>query len=156
MAMLKISALRSGLALAAALLLAGCGAGMVKVQDDSALEKLSVERWNLLINHHAEKAYDFLSPGTRATESREKYAAEMNNRPVHWESVTYIDHKCDDPDACTVKLRAMFSVNMSARLGKAVQSVTLLWERWVRIDGHWYYLPERPTGPGHKGAAPAH
>src|SRR5512141_2345330 len=61
--------------------------------DDSALEKRAVERWNLLIAHKADKAYDFLSPGTRTTESREKYTADMNNRPVHWQSVAYIDRK---------------------------------------------------------------
>ena len=139
------------------LALAACGGGTaVKAPaNDSALEKRSVERWNLLIARKAEKAYDYLTPGTRTTESREKYAADMNNRPVHWESVTYIDRKCDDPDACTLQLQATFSVNMSAKMGHDVQSVTLLWERWVRVNGQWYYLPEHAASPGSK-AAPAH
>jgi len=139
------------------LLLAACGGGAsVKAPaNDSVLEKRSVERWDLLIAHKAEKAYDFLTPGTRTTESREKYAADMNNRPVHWQSVTYIDRKCDDPDACTLQLQAAYSVNMSARMGQDVQSVTLLWERWIRVNGQWYYLPERSAKPGSK-APPTH
>jgi len=139
------------------LLLAACGGGAsVKAPaNDSALEKRSVERWDLLIAHKAEKAYDFLTPGTRTTESREKYAADMNNRPVHWQSVTYIDRKCDDPDACTLQLQAAYSVNMSARMGQDVQSVTLLWERWIRVNGQWYCLPERSAKPGSK-APPTH
>jgi uncharacterized protein YchJ len=139
-------------ALGAALLLSACSTVKPR-QDDAALEKLPIERWNLLIAHQAEKAYDYLSPGTRLTESREKYAQEMNNRPVHWEKVDYIDRKCDDPDACTVQLRAAYSVNMSARLGHDVHSVTLLWERWIRLDGHWYYLENRPTSPVRKAGA---
>jgi len=138
------------------LALAACGGGAsVKAPpaNDSALEKRSVERWNLLIAHKAEKAYDYLSPGTRTTESREKYAADMNNRPVHWQSVSYIDRKCDDPDACTLQMQAAFSVNMSARMGTDVQSVTLLWERWIRVNGQWYYLPERSVNPATKPAA---
>jgi uncharacterized protein YchJ len=144
-------------ALLAPLALAACGGGAaVKEQNDSVLEQRSVERWNLLIQHKAEKAYDYLSPGTRSTETREKYAADMNNRPVHWQSVTYIDRKCDDPEACTVQLQASFSVNMSARMGHEVQSVTLLWERWIRTNGQWYYLPERSGNPTQKASAPAH
>jgi len=138
------------------LTLAACGGGgSVKAPpaNDSVLEKRSVERWNLLIAHKAEKAYDYLSPGTRTTESREKYAADMNNRPVHWQSVSYIDRKCDDPDACTLQMQAAFSVNMSARMGTDVQSVTLLWERWIRVNGQWYYLPERSVNPATKPAA---
>jgi hypothetical protein len=100
------------------LALAACGGGAsVKAPaNDSALEKRSVERWNLLIAHKAEKAYDYLSPGTRSTETREKYAADMNNRPVHWQSVTYVDRKCDDPTPAPDASR--YSVNTSARMGQ--------------------------------------
>lgn len=134
------------------LALAACGGGAaVKAPaNDSALEKRSVERWNLLIAHKADKAYDYLSPGTRSTETREKYAADMNNRPVHWQSVTYVDRKCDDPDACTLQMQATYSVNMSARMGQDVQSATLVWERWIRVNGQWYYLPERSITPSPK------
>ena len=134
------------------LALAACGGGAaVKAPaNDSALEKRSVERWSLLIAHKADKAYDYLSPGTRSTETREKYAADMNNRPVHWQSVTYVDRKCDDPDACTLQMQATYSVNMSARMGQDVQSATLVWERWIRVNGQWYYLPERSITPSPK------
>jgi uncharacterized protein YchJ len=151
-----VYARRAGVGLAL-LALAACGAGGVKppaaAQDDSVLKQLSTERWNLLIAHQAGKAYDYLTPGTRATQTRDKYAAEMSNRPVHWKSVEYVDHKCDDPDACTVQLRAAYSVNMNARMGP-VDSVTLVWERWIRVDGRWYYLPEH-TSMTPKAAAPA-
>jgi len=134
------------------LALAACGGGAsVKAPaNDSVLEKRSLERWNLLIAHKAEKAYDYLSPGTRITETREKYASDMNNRPVHWQSVTYVDRKCDDPDACTLQLQAFYSVNMSARIGQDVQAATVVWERWIRVCGQWYYLPERSINPASK------
>ncbi|HZX91641.1 MAG TPA: hypothetical protein VFE67_13455 [Rudaea sp.] len=134
------------------LALAACGGGAsVKAPaNDSVLEKRSLERWNLLIAHKAEKAYDYLSPGTRSTETREKYASDMNNRPVHWQSVTYVDRKCDDPDACTLQLQAFYSVNMSARIGQDVQAATVVWERWIRVGGQWYYLPERSINPASK------
>ena len=64
------------------LLLGGCNFG----DKDSVaqVDTRAVERWNYLIAHQAEKAYDYLSPGTRETQTRESYAAAMNNRPVKW------------------------------------------------------------------------
>ena len=77
---------RLGLATVGALfvLLGGCNfAG----KDD--VEKRAVERWNYLVARQAEKAYDYLSPGTRETQTRESYAASMNNRPVKWTAAKF-------------------------------------------------------------------
>ena len=67
---------------AVALVLVGC-AGLVKKDEDaSVIKEKAVQRWDYLIAHQAEKAYDFLSPGYRTTITRENYAAGMNNRPA--------------------------------------------------------------------------
>jgi hypothetical protein len=44
---------------------------------------------------------------------------------------------------------------MSARMGQDVLSTTLLWERWIRIEGQWYYLQDRAASPSPK-VAPGH
>src|SRR5262249_22257785 len=129
--------------------LAGCGP--VKPESDAVLEKRSVERWNLLIAHHAEKAYDFLSPGTRSVQTREKYAADKNDTALHWKSVEYVGRTCETNDACTVQLKGSYSANMSARMGHDVNAITMQWERWIRVDGQWFYLADRPTSPVSKG-----
>ena len=82
---------RMRLAALAALLvaLAGCNTNKDPAAD---VEKRATERWNFLIAHQAEKAYDYLSPGTRETQTRERYAKSMNSRPVQWTQAKF-NHK---------------------------------------------------------------
>jgi len=119
-------------------LLVGCSAGVKK--DDTSLDKRAVERWNYLISHKAEKAYDFLTPGYRATKTRESYAAEMNNRPIRWSSVTFNKKECEE-DRCSVYLAVNYSVILNAMMGKPIQALAPLKETWVKTRGKWYYLP---------------
>ncbi len=55
--------------LVAGLLLAGCASqatkteGAISGKENKVVERRALERWDLLIQKKAEKAYDFLSPG---------------------------------------------------------------------------------------------
>jgi hypothetical protein len=142
----KVYLFRSTAILALALL-AGCVAA-VKTEDSSVINTRAVERWNFIVDHHAEKAYDFLSPGVRATVTREAYAAQMNNRPVRWNKVTFGSEECD-ADVCHVHLSVGYDVNLGGLAGKT-KSFGLVTETWVRIKGQWFFLPDqfRPTKLG--------
>jgi hypothetical protein len=126
-----------GLAL---VLLAACSTPAVKSDGNADVESRAVARWDALIAHHAEDAYDFLSPGYRATITREAYAKAMNNRPVQWKKVAYNRKKCD-ADRCKVYLAVTFSANVAAGLGGPIESVNPMSETWIRVKGDWYYLP---------------
>jgi hypothetical protein len=120
------------------LVLGGCN------NDPTAdVDKRSVERWNYLIAHQAEKAYDYLSPGTRQTQTRESYAAAMNNRPVRWTGAKFNRKECD-ADRCKVYIDVSYSVNMPGinGAGRSVDSSSTQSEIWVRVDGKWYFLPK--------------
>jgi hypothetical protein len=126
--------------LLAALALAGCGAGALKKDEDSVVIKdRAVQRWNLLIAHEADKAYELLSPGYRQTKTRDDYAKEMNARPVRWNKVSFASQDCD-ADTCKVHLSVDYSLNMGGPVG-TVKSTAPLEETWIRVAGHWYYLP---------------
>lgn len=128
------------LALCAVLgLLAACTAGGIKTDDTSAVERRAIERWNHLIAHEAEQAYDYLTPGYRKTITREAYAAAMNNRPVRWTEVDYVDRVCEG-DRCTVALNVRYTLAM-AGIGRPVDSASPQKETWLRIRGTWYFLP---------------
>jgi hypothetical protein len=127
----------------AAAVLAGCAAGSgggTKGDDSSVLRTRATERWDLLIGHKAEKAWDYLTPGYRETKTREQYAEEMNNRPVVWTKVTYGSQDCD-ADTCKVHLVVDYKINMGGMAG-TVKSIAPLVETWIRVKGTWYYLPE--------------
>jgi hypothetical protein len=140
----KVYLLQFG-ALLALLSLAGCMTA-VKEQDSSIIRARALERWNLLIDHHAEKAWDYLSPGYRETKPREVYAKEMNARGVNWSKVSFNTQKCD-ADVCKVHLAVDYTVNMGGAVGK-VASMGPIVETWIRVKGQWYFLPEQfgPTG----------
>src|ERR1700759_2439992 len=87
--------------------LAGCATTTSVKQQNVAkggatLQDRAVERWNFLIAHQAEKAYDYLTPGYRGTKSRDDYAKEMNGRGLHWLAVKYNSEECDG-DTCKVR-----------------------------------------------------
>ncbi|HZP65675.1 MAG TPA: hypothetical protein VFB32_05145 [Rudaea sp.] len=121
-------------------LLAGCMAG-VKNEDSSVVRTRAVERWEDLIAHKAEKAYDYLTPGYRATKTREAYAKEMNERGVKWSKVTFGSQDCD-VDTCKVHLEVNYAINMGGPAGN-VKTLGFVTENWVKVNGQWYYLPDQ-------------
>ena len=109
----------------------------------------AVERWDLLIAHKAEKAYDYLSPGYRATKKREDYAREMNDRPVKWTKVLPYREVCDKPDVCVIDLQVDIGVKMPG-VSQMVSSVGFVTETWIRSRGKWYLLPHANDLTGRK------
>ncbi len=124
------------LALAAVLLtLAGCAN---KANPDN-VDRRSVERWNYLIAHEAEKAYDYLTPGYRTTKTRDAYAIAMNGRPVQWKAAKFMGKKCD-ADRCKVAVDVTYSMNMPA-LHKTTEATSTQSETWILVNGEWYFFP---------------
>lgn len=118
------------------LLMAGC----VDKSNPDTIDKRSVERWNYLIAHQAEKAYDYLTPGYRATKTREDYASAMNNRPVQWKKAVFEDKQCDG-DRCDVSVTIDYSMPIPGVNGRRSEAQSTQHETWIRLDGQWYYLP---------------
>jgi hypothetical protein len=123
-----------------AMLLAGCS--FADKDSVDSVDKRAVERWNYLIAHQAEKAYDYLSPGTRETHTRESYAAAMNNRPVKWLAAKFNRKECD-ADRCKVYIDVSYSVAMPgpAAVGKPIEQSSTQSEIWVHVQDGWYFLP---------------
>jgi uncharacterized protein YchJ len=127
-----------GCLLLAVLALAACGA--VRKDDATVVEARALERWNFLIAHQAEKAYDYLTPGFRQTITRQKYADDKNDVALRWKSARVIGHKCD-ADACTVTVMIDAQVKMPG-VGRPQAASLPTDERWVKLNGTWYYLPD--------------
>jgi hypothetical protein len=103
------------------------------------VDQRAVERWKFLSAHQAEKAYDYLSPGFRSTQTREAYAGSMNNRPVQWKGAKFKSKECD-ADRCKVQVDVTYSVTMPS-VGKAIDSTSTQSETWLLVEGDWYFLP---------------
>lgn len=127
---------RFGIACGLLLALAGC---VDKANPDN-VDTRSVERWNYLIAHQAEKAYDYLSPGFRTTQTREAYANSMNSRPVQWTEAKFKSKECD-AERCKVQVDVTYSLTMPGLGGQAVGGTRTQTEVWLLVDGAWYFLP---------------
>jgi len=114
--------------------------GCVDKSNPDMVDTRSVERWNFLVAHEAEKAYDYLTPGYRATQTRENYAASMNTRPVQWTGVTFKDKTCDG-DRCKVNVNVRYSVAMPGMAGRKMDGERVQSETWIRVNGEWFFLP---------------
>jgi hypothetical protein len=132
--------LRTGIVAAAAALAACSSTGGSRGDEGAVVEARALERWNLLIAHQAEKAYDYLSPGFRQTVTREKYAEQKNDVAIRWKAAHVNGHHCDG-DSCTVTVMIDTRVQMPG-LGKAAPATLPSEERWVKVDRSWYYLPD--------------
>jgi hypothetical protein len=134
---------------ALALVLAACTAtGGRKSADEAVesttarLEKRALERWKLLVAKQPDKAWEYLSPGVRATWPKEKYASEMSQRPVKWEKAElYKEAACEAEDACTIALLVTYSMDVPLPNVGRVTSPSVLEEKWIALDGVWYHVP---------------
>lgn len=125
-------------ALLAPLALAACTP--VKKDDGATVEARAAARWDLLIKHQAEKAYDYLTPGFRQTITREKYAAQKNDVATRWKGAHVSGRACEG-DSCTVTVMVDADVKIPG-IGKLQSTTMPTEERWVRVGRDWFYLPD--------------
>lgn len=128
---------------AAAVLAASCA--QVKKDEGAAVEARATARWDLLIKHQADKAYDYLSPGFRQTITREKYAQQKNDVAMRWQAVRVSGHECE-ADTCTVHVIVDAEVKLPG-IGKPQKASTPLEEHWIRVGREWYVLPDTRLKP---------
>lgn len=127
---------RFGIACGLLLALAGC----VDKGNPDTIDTRSVERWNHLIAHQAEKAYDYLTPGFRSTQSRETYASAMNSRPVQWKEAKFKSKECD-AERCKVQVDVTYSLLMPGAGNQPGGGTRTQTETWLLVDGEWFFLP---------------
>ena len=130
----------AAVALAAAFLSACAAGGATSRQAQTASERAN-ERWQAVIAGDHARAYDYLTPGMRSTKSREDYVAEAVIKPVRYLAAKPFDESCET-DACTVNLELLYEVTIPMAGAGTQRLPAYLDERWIRLDGRWYFLPD--------------
>lgn len=119
--------------------LAGCATS--QAARDRAIPERAQDRWNALLVGDFERAYSFLSPGYRSSRSVTDYEIDIRTRRVQYTSAEYRGHSCEAA-VCIVQMMVGY------RIAKPVQGVpewssnSIVTERWIELDGAWWFLPE--------------
>jgi hypothetical protein len=126
-----------GVAVSVGVMLAGCATvGGVTVESPLQVKQAAVTerakaRWQAVIDGDVEKAYGFLSPGSKTVTSLENYRARARLtgfRAADIESVA-----CET-EACKVKVRVLLDHRLMPGLPIAAE------ETWVLENGQYWYV----------------
>lgn len=151
------SILRVSLCATLLTLLAACAGvsstkgGGASNQEEALMER-AIDRWDLLIASKAGEAWEYLSPGYRATHPQNIYAQEMSQRPVRWSRVepfvpmadsTAKPVECDDAGlSCNVRLQVHFKIRSHLTSVGLLDSSSVVNESWIKLKGQWYLVPK--------------
>lgn len=114
--------------------LMGCSSTGVNAAKDSPQDVVAKRvqlRWDALIKGDLDKAYEYLSPGTRSAMSLELYKAKIRSggwKKASVDSVVCVRERCD----------VGVKVEYSYRDMKSIE--TYVSEVWLLDDGEWWHV----------------
>ena len=117
-------------------LLMGCGG---PDPEPLTVEERAQARWDHVVAREFEQAYEFMSPGYRATTPLHEYMIDVMSRPVRWTSAEVIGASCLE-DVCRVSVEVTYQPIAAPGPLRNIRPTRTLEERWVRADGHWWHV----------------
>lgn len=121
-----------------AFLVSGCAsngqsdAGFVRPDLKDPVALRAEARWKAMIEKDLDKAYEFLSPGSKAAFPLALFKGRI--RPLDWRAAKAISVSCE-VDTCLVKVSV--TVN-DKRFGGEV--TTVVPETWLKDGGEWWLV----------------
>ena len=122
-----------------ALFLSACAATTSSMPEN--IEDRAQSRWDALLASDYERAYTYLTPGYRSSQSAVDYQVAFRLRKVGYEAAAYLDHECA-AEACTVRMVMDYTLIAPLRGVMEWKGKATIEEKWVRIDGQWWFLPD--------------
>ncbi len=121
------------------LLLSACA---TTVRTENTIEKRAMARWNTVLNGDLAGAYEFLSPGFRSSVPSLQYQRQLLLNKVKWTGAQYIESDCTET-TCKVTISLDYTVYGAIPGVKSFDSTQEIEESWVKVDGNWYYVPNK-------------
>ncbi|QIL81859.1 hypothetical protein G7047_19490 [Diaphorobacter sp. HDW4A] len=125
----------AGLGVAVALL-AGC-ASMGGANPEAAVKARANARWAALIKGDQNAAYQYNTPGFRATVPPEKFV-ERRGKDVRVLEGEAVKVTCSTADKCDVQIRLAATAAAMFRQNFPKQVVTYIDETWLLEGGQWW------------------
>ena len=99
---------------------------------ESQVSARAEARWRAMAAKDLDKAYEFLSPGSKTAFSLARFKGSI--RLLDWRPAKARSASCE-ADKCSVKLEVTF---FDRRLGG--KATTVLEETWIKDAGNWWFV----------------
>lgn len=109
---------------------AACAAVTPRAPEEIVKERAQL-RWNALVQGDVKTAYEYFSPGSRATSTLAEFAGSV--RIGFWKKVTVDKVECGSADRCDVHTTIEYDYN-------GMRIKTPHRETWVRDGTDWWFL----------------
>jgi len=119
--------------------LTGCATTDTRTAEERVADR-ALERWQAQIDKDWDKAYTYLSPGYRETNSVQRYRANHGGSAT-WSDPELKSIDCPEVDVCDVQVVASYEVRIP-RIGNH-QGRRPMQERWILVDEEWWLFPRR-------------
>lgn len=103
------------------------------------VEKRVSGRWEALVKHDHQKAYEFLTGSYRDMVSQDDYIKSLNPRIV-WDGFDIIRSRCEE-QVCKVNVEARYHIPPMFGLPQGTSATEIIKETWMFDGSNWYYLP---------------
>ncbi len=131
------------LMLVAGLLLTACSQQPAKPAAGSAekiVEQRAKQRWELILQKQYMDAYQYLTPGYRATTPIDIYSVSLRKSPVRWQSATFRSVQCQSESLCIATFDIDAKVVGQLRGADSMAVSSQVQDEWLLVDGQWYYV----------------
>lgn len=102
------------------------------VSRESQVSARAVARWQAMVEKDLDKAYEFLSPGSKAAYPLAMFKGRI--RVLDWRPAKVRSASCDD-EKCGLKIEITF---FNSRLGGEI--TTVVEETWIKDVGNWWFV----------------
>ncbi len=121
------------------LLMSACaGTGGTK----NNIENRAQDRWDSILSDDLIGSYEYLSPGYRSSVSLNRYQRTLLMQKIRWTGAEFIKSDCAET-SCKVKISLDYTVYGAIPGVKSFDGAQEIEESWVKVDGNWYFVPNR-------------
>ncbi|MCP4433564.1 MAG: hypothetical protein GY806_21510 [Gammaproteobacteria bacterium] len=110
------------------------------VSKELLLTQRAEDRWQALIAWDMEKAYAYLSPGTREAMPLPVYMKKQAVSPFQMTDAVVKNTQCGE-QVCTLKMELRYIYNGTVAAMRGQEDITRITEKWIEADGNWFYMP---------------
>ena len=120
-------------------LLSACATTM---STENIIEERATARWETLLSGDLAGAYEYLSPGFRSSVPSLQYQRQLLLNKVKWTGAHYIESDCTET-TCKVKISLDYTVYGAIPGVKSFDGTQEIEESWVKVNGTWYFVPDK-------------